>query len=228
MKSQTGFLLSFIKYGENDAVLHCFTEEDGFQTYFLKGIYSKRNKKKALLLPLNKLSFTVNPVKGNGIQSISRFELIENIDIYNDIRVNTVIFFISDFLNQILKHENKNLSIFSGIDTFIAELSNRNYQCHLLFLVNILKIQGVAPLVGGGDYLDPETGTFSLHPSHQIFTEEISIVWKNALSTEDLYLIKIPALLRKNFLDSLLVYYHYHITEFRIPASLEVIQQIFE
>lgn len=228
MNSQTGFLLSFIKYGENDAVLHCFTEEDGFQTYFLKGIYSKRNKKKALLLPLNKLSFTINPVKGNGIQSISRFELIENIDIYNDIRINTVIFFISDFLNQILKHENKNSSIFFSICTFIEELANKNYQCHLLFLVSILKIQGVAPLVGGGGYLDPETGTFSVHPSHQLFTEEISTLWKNALSSENLYLIKIPNSIRKDFLDSLLVYYHYHITDFRIPASLEVIQQIFE
>jgi DNA repair protein RecO (recombination protein O) len=57
MNSQNGFLLSFIKYGENDAVLHCFTEEEGFQSYFLKGIYSKKNKKKALLQPLNKLNF---------------------------------------------------------------------------------------------------------------------------------------------------------------------------
>ncbi|WP_308005690.1 recombination protein O N-terminal domain-containing protein, partial [uncultured Chryseobacterium sp.] len=56
MNSQNGFLLSYIKYGENDAVLHCFTEEDGFQSYFLKGIYAKKNKKKALLLPLSKLN----------------------------------------------------------------------------------------------------------------------------------------------------------------------------
>jgi len=27
MFSQKGFLLSFIKYGENDAILHCFTED---------------------------------------------------------------------------------------------------------------------------------------------------------------------------------------------------------
>jgi DNA repair protein RecO (recombination protein O) len=228
MNSQNGFLISFIKYGENDAVLHCFTEEDGFQTYFLKGIYSKRNKKKALLLPLSKLSFTTNPVKGNGIPSVSKFELIENNDIYTDIKVNTVIFFIADFLNQILKHENKNPGIFFSIDQFIAELTNKNYQSHLLFLIAVLKIQGVAPLVNNGKYLDPETGTFAVGASHQLFNEEISTLWKNAVSSENLYHIKIPASLRKDFLDSLLVYYHYHITDFRIPASLEIIQQIFE
>ncbi len=60
---------------------------------------------------------------------------------YTDIKTNTVIFFISDFLNQILKYENKNLSIYSGIDRFISELTNKNYQAHLLFLVAVLKIQ---------------------------------------------------------------------------------------
>ena len=34
--------------------------------------------------------------------------------------------------------------------------------------------------------------------------------------------------MRKTFLDSVLVYYHYHITDFKTPNSLEIIQQIFE
>ncbi|MBL1223417.1 DNA repair protein RecO [Chryseobacterium sp. L7] len=228
MNSQNGFLLSFIKYGENDAVLHCFTEEDGFQTYFVKGIYSKRNKKKALLQPLSMLSFTINPTRGNGIPSVSRFELVKSHDMYMDIKANTVIFFISDFLNQVLRHENKNPGLFFSIDQFIDELNGKNYQCHLLFLITILKIQGVAPLINDGTYLDPETGTFSMVSTHHLFTEEISDIWKTALCAENLYTTKIPNALRKDFLDSLLVYYHYHITDFKIPTSLEVIQQIFE
>ncbi len=161
MNSQNGFLLSYIKYGENDAVLHCFTEEDGFQSYFLKGIYTKKNKKKALLLPLGHLSFSLLPVKGNGIQTISKFELVKSNDIYTDIRCSTVVFFISDFLNQNLRHENKNHNIFFSINEFIDELENRNYQSHYIFFIKILKIQGVAPLLNPGNFLDPETGTFT-------------------------------------------------------------------
>ncbi|MDR6528182.1 DNA repair protein RecO [Chryseobacterium rhizosphaerae] len=228
MNSQNGFLLSFIKYGENDAVLHCFTEEEGFQTYFLKGVYSKRNKKKALLQPLSKLSFSINPIRGNGIASVSKFELVKNNDIYNDIKVNTIIFFISDFLSQILKFENKNLNIFFSIDEFIDQLINKNYQSHLLFLLAVLKIQGVAPLIGEGRFLDPETGTFSASSTHHIFSEEISLLWRTALTAENFYTTKIHSSVRKDFLDSLLVYYHYHITDFKTPASLEIIQQIFE
>lgn len=228
MNSQNGFLLSYIKYGENDAVLHCFTEEDGFQSYFLKGIYAKRNKKKALLLPLSKLNFSLNPLKGNGIQTISKFELVKSNDIYTDIKCNTVVFFISDFLNQNLKYENKNHHIFFCLEEFIDELENENYQSHLIFLIKILKIQGVAPLVNNGKFLDPETGTFTFEPKHQLFTEDISTVWKAILSVENPYEIKISSTFRKDFLDSVLVYYHYHITDFKTPTSLEVIQQIFE
>lgn len=228
MISQDGFLLSYIKYGENDAVLHCFTEEDGFQTYFLKGIYSKKNKKKAFLLPLNKLNFSINAGKNNGIQTVSKFEIAEINDVYTDIKANTVIFFVADFLNQILRNENKNHIIFHTIDEFIFKLSQQNYRSHLILLIKILKIQGVAPLLGDGNYLDPETGTFSNTRTHHFFDTENSMLWKLILSSQTPYEIIVPKALRKSFLDSLLVYYHYHITDFKTPNSLEVIQQIFE
>lgn len=227
MTSQNGFLLSFIKYGENDAVLHCFTEEEGFQTYFLKGIYSKKNKKKAFLLPLNKLNFTVNSGRNNGIQTVSKFEIVEVNDIYTDIKANTVIFFIADFLNQVLRNEHKTPLIFNAIDELINELNQQNYRSHLIFLIKILKIQGVAPLLGEGNYLDPETGTFSDVGTHHFFGGENSMLWKLILSSKNPYEIKIPQAMRKNFLDSVLIYYHYHITDFKTPNSLEIIQQIF-
>lgn len=228
MKSQTGFILSFLKYGENDAILHCFTEEDGYQSYFLRGIYTKKNKKKAFLLPLNKLNFSVQHARTGTMQSLSRLDPYFVNDFYTDIKANTVIFFISDFLNQILRNENKNLVISEAIEEFIHELSSKNYQSHLIFLIKILKIQGVAPLSGTGKYLDPETGIFSDIISHQFFDEKISTLWKALLSSTSPYEIKIPSFERKNFLDSILIYYHYHIADFKTPQSLEIIQQIFE
>ncbi|CAD7801085.1 DNA repair protein RecO [Chryseobacterium aquaeductus] len=228
MNSQNGFLLSFIKYGENDAILHCFTEEEGFQTYFLKGIYTKRNKKKAFLLPLNKLNFQIRIGKSGSMQTISNLEMLDLHDVYTDIKANTVVFFISDFLNQILRDENKNLNFFYLIEEFIDQLGSKNYQSHLIFLIKLLKIQGVAPLLNEGSFLDPETGTFSPFANHLLFDEEISLFWKTIISSSNPYEIKIPSSKRKNLLDSILVYYHYHISDFKTPNSLEIIQQIFE
>jgi len=131
-------------------------------------------------------------------------------------------------LNQILRNENQNQIIFHTIDEFIFELNRQNYRSHLILLVKILKIQGVSPLLGDGNYLDPETGTFSNLGSHHLFDSENSLLWKLILSSQDPYQIKIPQAMRKTFLDSVLVYYHYHITDFKTPNSLEIIQQIFE
>ena len=46
-----GILLSYIKYGDNDAILHCFTENAGFQSFFMRGIYSPKTRKRPILLP---------------------------------------------------------------------------------------------------------------------------------------------------------------------------------
>ncbi len=228
MISQNGFLLSFIKYGENDAILHCFTEDDGFQTYFLKGIYTKKNKKKAFLLPLNNLNITVGSNKNTAIKTISKFEIAQLSDIYTDIKANAVIFFVADFLNHILRSEDKNISIFREMEVLIKQLESKNYSSHFVFLLIILRIQGVAPLLGEGNFLDPETGTFSHIETHHFFNDQTSLIWKTILTETNPYEIKIAQSQRKNFLDSVLIYYHYHVTDFRTPDSLEVLQQIFE
>ncbi|WP_312078248.1 recombination protein O N-terminal domain-containing protein [Chryseobacterium sp.] len=229
MVSQTGFILSFLKYGDSDAVLHCYTLEEGFQSFFLKSVFTQKNKKKALILPLTLLNFQCKKSKaGSEINSVLKFDLENSYDFYTDVKANTIVFFISDFLNQILKHENSNPQIFRAIADFNHELDEKNYRAHLILLVILLKIQGIEPLHSSNDYLDPETGNYHSELKHHLFTKEISSIWKQISEAENPYQIKIKSADRKQMLDSILVYYHYHFTDFRIPNSLEIIQQIFE
>ncbi|MBW8361146.1 MAG: DNA repair protein RecO [Kaistella sp.] len=228
MDSQNGFLLSYIKYGDNDAVLHCFTREKGFQSYFARGIYSSKNKKKAYLLPLNELNFTFSPHRNGSIQTVSKIELLENPEFYNDVKANMMVFFVADFLNQVLRNENQQQNIYNEILRFLDELEKKNYRSHLIFLIKILKIQGLLPLVTPENYLDPETGSFFSEQLHPVFGTEISDLWKTLISAEDPYLVMLNTSARKDLLESILVYYHYHYTDFRTPDSLEIVQQIFE
>lgn len=228
MDSQNGFLLSYIKYGDNDAVLHCFTREKGFQSYYARGIYSSKNKKKAYLLPLNELHFILSPHRNGSIQTVSKIELLENPEFYNDVKANMMVFFVADFLNQILRNENQQENIYNEILRFLDELEKKNYRSHLIFLIKILKIQGLLPLVSHENYLDPETGSFFSVQQHPVFGTEISDLWKSLISAGDPYLVSLHSSVRKDLLDSILVYYHYHYTEFRIPTSLEIVQQMFE
>lgn len=228
MNTQQAYILSYLKYGENDAILHCFCEEEGFQTYFIKGVYSKKNKKKAYLLPLNKITLYYHQHKTSNMPLATKIELQSSQDIYLDIKASSIVFFISDFLNQILKNENKNLDIFNEINELIKQLDQKNYQSHLIFLLALLKIQGISPLIDKKAYLDPEAGTFSENYSNQFFNETISLLWKSILTSPDPYSIKIPSKERKDLLDSILNYYKYHIPNFKTPISLEIVQQIFE
>ncbi len=228
MDKYCGFLLSYIRYGDQDAILHCFTKEEGFKSFFAKGIYTAKNKKKAYLFPLNEIIITTSAGRSGSIANVSKIESAQNKDIYTDVKINAIIFFIADFLNQILKQETQTQpKIYDEITGFIKALEHENLQSHLIFLCNILKIQGWAPLVSDKTYLNPESGIFVINETHYIFNKEISELWKLALTTDNPYNIIFNRSQRQAFLDSLLVYYHYHFVDFRTPKSLEVIQDLF-
>lgn len=224
--TQEVFLLSYTKYGDHDAVLHCFCRENGFESFFAKGIYAPKNKKKAFLFPLNELLLYTSDKK-KSIQNVQKIEQ-KNVDFFSsDIRKNSILFFISDLLNQVLRNENQNVGIYSEISIFLSQLQIDNFQSHLIFIFRLLKQQGLQPLFSDKIFLNPETGNFEDIEMHHFFDKTISDIWKNLITTQDPYSIRLSRTEKQNFLDSILVYFHYHFTDFREPRSLEIIKEIF-
>ena len=131
--TQEVFLLSYTKYGDHDAVLHCFCREKGFESFFAKGIYAPKNKKKAFLFPLNELLVYTSDKKKN-IQNVIKLEQKNSKLFTSDIRKNAILFFISDLLNQVLRNENQNQNIYSEISLFLSQLQMDNFQSHLIFI----------------------------------------------------------------------------------------------
>lgn len=223
----TGYLLSYVKYNDHDAIVHFFTREMGFQTYFMKGIYTAKNKKKAYLSPLNEITFVVNDHQKLGLLNISKIEQVKAVEC-SDVRASSVAFFIAEFLQYILKSEVKQENIYQAIEVFANQLSNRNYQAHFVFLVELLNVQGISPLIGEGNFLNPESGCFEEARAHRLFNEEISTLWKNfILENDNIYGVKIKNSLKGDFLDSVLLYYHCHFPDFKTPKSLDILKQIF-
>lgn len=229
MQNQNCFLLSYLKYADNDAILHCFSKESGFQTYFVKGIYAPKNKKKAYLFPLNQINITLSPKKGfSAMQTATKIEKGElNFD-FEDVKTNTILFFVSDFLHQILREETQFNAIYSEIEIFVEELFAKNYNAYIAFIFTVLKSQGISPLMSSGTYLNAETGHFIDVQNHHLFDEEISKMWKNYLSESNPYIVQLNRHARNRMLDSLLLYYQIHFTGFYEPKSLSIIEQIFD
>ena len=229
MHTQNCFLLSYLKYGDNDAILHCFSLENGFQSFFAKGIYAVKNKKKPYLFPLNFLSITISKVVAeNKIARISKIELAPDHFDFDEVTMNAILFFTADFLHQVLREEGKNQALFNEIDKIRKEISIQNYDAYLVFVFKFLVISGVAPLYDDRKFLNPESGLFENEISHSFFNEDISYLWKQFLTTPDGYKIRLKRTDRSSFLDSLMIYCQFHITGFYTPNSLAVVRQIFE
>lgn len=228
MRLLNGFLLSYLKYGDQDCILHSFTLEQGFQSFFVHRIYTKNKKGKAFLAPMNALFFTVSPkVKTGTILTCSKIDLLNKPSAPDSMKYNAVAFFVADFLNQVLRNESENIKIYQEITNFLAELQQENYKAHLIFMMRFLDISGLLPLAEQGLFLDPETGNFGGTQVHSMFDETLSALWKEIICSPRPYDTPVPSALRKSFLDSLMVYYYYHFTDFRIPGSLEVVQELF-
>lgn len=228
MHIEKGYLLSYLKYSDKDAILHLFTLSEGYQSYYLRGAYTPKSKKKAYLIPLNELQLTVFPSKSKStLKQLSTLEAIESRDWSEKIKASSVVFFVSDFLNQILREESQNPSMYYEIEKFISELSHDNFQSHLIFLARILEIQGFYPLVNDFPYLDPESGAFVQRQTHHLFHKDISDLYRQILLNDSPYEVKITSSVRKAFLETLMVYYQYHLANFKVPRSLEIVQELF-
>lgn len=228
MQVQNCFLLSYIKFGDNDAVLHCFSAENGYQSFFVRGIYSPKNKKKSHFFPLNLLNITVQNSRRIGVvPAASKIESVMEFNDYGDVEANSVLFFVADFLNQILKEEQQNHKAFSEIYNFRKELSGGNRDAHVALLFKFMLIGGIVPLLNENKFLNPQSGMFSEKISHPDFDEEISQIWKKFLNYEDCYQVSLKRSQRNRFLNSVLEYYRLHIDGFYIPNSLDVLRQVY-
>ena len=229
MQTQSCFLLSYVKYGDNDAVLHCFSAENGFISFFAKGIYAAKNKKKPYLSPLNLLNITTSKgISEHSISRISKIELPPDYFDFEEVVMNSLLFFSADFLHQVLRGESRNDLLFNEIQMLRTEIHIRNYDAYLVFIFKFLAISGFAPFSEDKKYLNPESGLFEDHISHSLFNESMSELWKRFLDTSDGYEIRLKRDDRSLFLDSLMIYCQIHITGFYTPNSLAVVRQIFE
>lgn len=226
MEAFHSFVLSYIKYKDHDAILRCYTLEKGFQSFYIKGIYAPKNKKKAYLSPLNPLKITVNHSVKNHLGIIRNIEFTYPEVALPEFRMASVLFFIADFLCQVLPHETENPDLYSRIVRFYHHLHEGNYQSHLIFLVEFLENHGLAPALTEGEFLHPEMGYFSPIAEGASFSAKISGYWRAILTAEDAYTVMIPSEDRRAFLEALLYYYQYHFPNFSIPKSLEILYEM--
>lgn len=229
MNTFVGFLVSVTRYGDQDAILHLVTQDFGFQSFYVRNIYTQRNKKKPYLSLLNELQITTSQgsIKGD-LKTVRSLDLVSETQLYADFKAQSIVFFIAEICNSVLRNEEDAHASYQHIKELRKQLEKGFYHVHLVFLILLLKNLGSSPLFSEHHFLNPEEGAFGNDMYNRYFTQEISDIWKAILQSHDPFSVEIKNQSRKVMLDSILIYYHIHVPGFNMPKSLEVLQQIFE
>ena len=233
-----GIVLDIRKHNDNNNIVTLFTPSHGRLT-FISSVSSSRagRLRQARLLPLALIEteFNYNPSKN--FHRLGTFSLSE---VWDDIYFNPIkrimIFFISEFLNRIIRASMPDPLLWSHIKESITYFNNdkdRFYDFHLTFLISTLQFLGIQPdstTYSNGYIFDMREGKFCYHkPLHNDFLDEreskiASILLKSG--GKCIPRLKLSRNHRNTILDNLLRYYEIHYPGTGNIRALETIREI--
>ncbi|MFC0603259.1 DNA repair protein RecO [Winogradskyella pulchriflava] len=237
LTKNNSIVLSKLKYREYDLIVKCYTQNRGIVSYILRGVLkSKKSQTKTVYFQaLSQLQIEENFKPNQSLHSIKEVKLNY---IYKSLHTNifksAIVLFLSEILSNVLKEEEKNEDLYHFIEATLQYLDNEEHfaNFHLLFLLKLTRYLGFQPenLNKNYDYFNLESGIFeaSNNGIYSISGENLTLLKQllginfDALST-----VKINAKQRQEFLNMLLFYFELHLSGFKKPKSLKVLNDVF-
>lgn len=236
IKSQA-IVLSSLKYGDSDLIIKTYTLQRGVSSYLLRGILkpSKGKLKLAYFQPLAQLSIEENYKPKASLNSIREVKIdYHYATLYTNVVKSSIALFLSEILSNILKEEEQNEDLYYFLTTSLQVLDQEEKvsNFHLLFLVKLTKYLGIYP-----DNETNELPYFNLSDAKfEAIKIDGSIEGKNVVvlrallgtDFDALKEIKLSSNERQSFLATLIVYFELHLSGFKKPKSLEVLNNLFK
>lgn len=230
-------VLKAIKYGDTSLIVKAYTASSGIKSYMLQGILSKKKGKinKAHFMPLSQLEIVVNHKDKGGLERLLEARVSYAYQtVHSNITKNAIVLFLAEFLHNAILEETENPPLFSFIETALQWLDTheKTANFHLVFLVSISKYFGFYPSENQSNmpFFDLVEGAFiptiSLNPCLE--EPEISF-FKSILGInfDDIKNVKMFQTSRRKLVKKLMIYYQYHLDGFRIPKSIDILNEVF-
>tara|TARA_B100000768_G_scaffold87942_1_gene82575 strand:- start:224 stop:928 length:705 start_codon:yes stop_codon:yes gene_type:complete len=223
--------LSYIKHGESSIIAKIFTEENGLQNFILKGVRTKKAKKKLGLfqpLQLIRINASLNPKKS--LQYISEITLENNIVNYGiDIKKKLISIFIAEIISKVLLETEKDKTLFKYIWELKIDLNgleNINPNFALIFLIQLAKYLGFSPSKEqiNGVYFNMELGEFTNKKQEKYNIKKDNSTYLRALIENKN--ITIPYKNRSQILLNLIQYYKLQHHELKNMTSHLIIESL--
>jgi len=208
--------LTYIKQGESSIISKIFTEKHGLQSFIVKGVRSKKAKKKlGLFQPLQLVDINATLIPKKGLQYLAEITIIETISTDKiNMNKNFLAIFIAEISSKVLQENEQN----SGLFKFVWEIKQKLYNANtvdenfaLLFMLNLSKYLGFFPSTENinAPFFNLETGEFSgkAFNLNIYLTEEKTTILKHLLLGEK---INIPQELKSELLKDIIQYFRLH------------------
>lgn len=235
LQKTEGIVLKTLKYSESSVITKVFTREYGLNSFIIPGIRSSRNKSKSnLFQPLQILELDVYYHPHKSLLKLKEYRpghIYTNL--YTDMIRQSVTIFAIEVLTKCIHENEVNEQLYDYMRGFLLDTdistASKNMMPHL-FLLEISNILGFMPYIEvpfeDRPYFNIEAGVFEKSPDFA----QVTIDRKEARLIFD-FLEKnyedFTKTERLKILEILLIYFKYHIPNFKQVTSLDIIRQIF-
>ena len=230
-------VLSKIKYGDHDVIVKCYTKNRGIVSYLLRGILKskKSNSKIAYYQPLSQLEIEENFRTNQTLHYITDVKLsVPYKSMHTNVLKAAIVMFLSEVLSASLKEEEANLSLYEYLETSLEWLDHETdfANFHLLFLLELSKHLGFYPDTSHSDlpYFNLRSGSFELKPQNPYTVSGENLEFMKQLlriKFDELSSVKLHSTQRQNLLKLFIFYFELHLSDFKKPKSLQILNQVF-
>ncbi len=233
-----GIVISQTKYSESGVVVKIFTENMGIQSFFVRGLASKKSKGKAAFFqPLTILNMVVKFSEKKTLHTITEVELWYNYKSLNsDMKKRSILFFIDELLYKCLKEENGNKEMFNWICNsmkWLDERDNSYVNYHLIFMLQLTSFLGFFPTLNttaNNPVFNLQDGEFSsqipMHANYVSGNIVGKIITLLSASYDDSCNFDFNNETRSNILGTLISYYNFHFPSMGEFKSMEVLRVV--
>ena len=208
--------LTYIKQGNSSIVSKIFTEEKGLQTFIIKGVRSKKSKKKlSYFEPLKLLNIDATFNSKKSLQYLAEVSIGANFNsIQNKMYKSFIGFFIAEVNSKVLQENEQNMVLFNfiwntSIKLYLSENMDPNFT--LKYLLSLSKLLGFYPSSStiNRSFFELESGGFydKRNPLKTYLNRQMSACLKSLLKNQE---VIIPKTIKSQFLKELLRYYKFH------------------
>jgi len=235
--STKAIVISKIKYGDNDLIVKCYTQELGIVTYMLKGVLKSKKAKSriAYFQLLSQLEIETVYKENRSLQNIKDIRLNHvYLSLHTNVLKSAIVMFLAEVLTSSLIEEEKNKILYHYLETTFLWLDRHDNfaNFHLLFLLKLTKLLGFYPDTTNidldffnlveGKFETSEKGIYTISGQNLVLLKQLL-----GINFDELNTIKLNSKERQTFLKTMLLYFDLHLTGFKEPRSLQLFNQVF-